>query len=127
MKPSRSIGGIESNRGITCFAFTRRVLRLASIVCSPLVLFLGGRLFHPDFRRREERRTCMRAGERAHGDAALVYRSSAVSVHPIIQVNLPTDNSTALPTYLNARLTFDGTAAPTVTYSTGGMVEGDVF
>ncbi len=56
---------------------------------------------------------------------ALVYNSDTVSVRPIVQVSIPTDNSAALPSTITARLTFNGVAAATMTYSTTGLAPGD--
>src|SRR5262245_44052561 len=60
------------------------------------------------------------------GSPALVYSSDTVSVKPIVQVSLPSDNASALPANVVMRLTFDGSAAATVTYSTSGFSPGDV-
>jgi RHS repeat-associated protein len=61
------------------------------------------------------------------GSPALVYHSSSVSQKPVVQVTLPSANSASLPATITADLTFNGTQAATVTYSTTGFAPGDVF
>jgi len=62
------------------------------------------------------------------GSPALVYHSSSVALHPIVQVTLPSVNNASLPSTITAELTFDGvTQASPVTFSTTGFAPGDVF
>src|SRR5262249_32280096 len=61
------------------------------------------------------------------GNPALVYHSSSLSQKPIVQVTLPSANNASLPATISAQLTFDGTTATTMTYSTTGYAPGDVF
>ncbi len=61
------------------------------------------------------------------GSPALVYHSSSVSQKPVIQVSVPTDTANPLPANITMVLDFNGTAAPTVVYSTTGMGRGDVL
>ncbi len=61
------------------------------------------------------------------GSPALVYHSSSVSQKPVIQVTLPSSTTAALPSNITMVLSFDGTAAPTVVYSTTGKGQGDVL
>jgi hypothetical protein len=56
-----------------------------------------------------------------------VYHSASVSQKPIVQVSLPSANNAALPVSITGKLTFNGTAGATVTYSTTGFAPGDVF
>src|SRR5262249_1165849 len=64
-------------------------------------------------------------GTEQGGSPALVYRSSEVNQKPVVQIALPTDTSASMPATVTARLTFDGTAAATVTYNTSGFTPGD--
>ncbi len=58
------------------------------------------------------------------GAPALVYHSSTVDVHPVIQATLASDNSLALPPVLRAILTWDGVAQPEQVFSTTGFAAG---
>lgn len=64
-------------------------------------------------------------GTDSSGSEALVYHSSTVNQKPFVQVNLTLDNQTTLPASIDMRLTFNGSAAATVTYSTSGLSPGD--
>ncbi len=66
-------------------------------------------------------------GSAQGGDPALVYNSDTVSQQPIIQVQLNTPNNASLPSPIQADLTFNGTAAGTVTYSTTAFTPGDTL
>jgi RHS repeat-associated protein len=61
------------------------------------------------------------------GDPALVFNSGEVSQKPIIQVQLNSPNNASLPATISADLTFNGTAAGTVTYNTTGFSAGDTL
>ena len=61
------------------------------------------------------------------GSPALVYHSAYVSDKPFVQVAVPTPNNASLPSTISLGLTFDGTTAATVTYSTTGFSPGDVL
>ncbi len=63
-------------------------------------------------------------GSAQGGDPALVYNSDTVSQQPIIQVQLNTPNNASLPSSIQGDLTFNGTAAGTVTYNTTGFTPG---
>src|SRR5262249_24509397 len=49
-------------------------------------------------------------GTAVGGDPVLAYNSDRVSVKPIIAAEVQTDNSSALPSTVSVRLTFNGTA-----------------
>jgi RHS repeat-associated protein len=66
-------------------------------------------------------------GTAQSGNPALVYHSSQVSQKPIVQVQLSSANNASLPANITAQLTFNGTAAGTVTYSTTGFSAGDTL
>ncbi len=66
-------------------------------------------------------------GSQQSGDPALVYNSDTVSQQPIIQVQLNTPNNASLPSSIQGDLTFNGTAARTVTYNTTGFTPGDTL
>ncbi len=53
-----------------------------------------------------------------------MYHSSQVSQKPIVQVQLSSPNNASLPGSITAELTFNGTTAATVTYSTTGFTPG---
>ncbi len=59
------------------------------------------------------------------GAPALAYDSGQVSQQPIIQLQLDSPNNASLPASITARLTFNGTTGPTMTYSTSGFAPGD--
>ncbi len=61
------------------------------------------------------------------GDPALVYHSSQVDAYPVVQVQVQTPNNASLPASIAARLTFNGVAAATVTYSTSGLAAGSTL
>jgi YD repeat-containing protein len=61
------------------------------------------------------------------GNPALVYNSDSVSQLPIVQANLQSPNNASLPGSVSAVLTFNGTTAATVTYSTAGLAAGDTL
>jgi RHS repeat-associated protein len=69
-------------------------------------------------------------GTTQSGNAALVYNSDAVSVKPIIQVSLPSNNNAALPGTITGTLTWDTAGANStsaLSFSTSGDVQGDVL
>jgi RHS repeat-associated protein len=69
-------------------------------------------------------------GTTQSGNAALVYNSDAVSVKPIIQVSLPSNNNAALPSTITGTLTWDTAGANStsaLSFSTSGDVQGDVL
>jgi RHS repeat-associated protein len=66
-------------------------------------------------------------GTTQSGNPALVFHSSQVSQKPIVQVQLSSANNASLPANITAQLTFNGTAAGTVTYSTTGFSAGDTL
>jgi YD repeat-containing protein len=64
------------------------------------------------------------------GNPAFVYNSDSVSVRPVIQAVLPSNNNAALPGTISGTLTWDTTganAASTFSYSTTGFYQGDVL
>src|SRR5262249_44868069 len=66
-------------------------------------------------------------GTAAGAAPALAYNAARVPAKPIIQAQLKSDSSTALPPSLTARLTFNGTTQAAVTYSTTGLSPGDLI
>src|SRR5205823_12480143 len=66
-------------------------------------------------------------GSGQSGNPALVYHSSQVSQKPIVQVQLSSANNASLPSTISAQLTYNGTTAATVTYSTTGFAAGDTL
>jgi RHS repeat-associated protein len=61
------------------------------------------------------------------GEPALAFNSDEVSQKPIVQLQLNSPNNALLPSTISAQLTFNGTAASTVTYSTTGLAAGDTL
>jgi YD repeat-containing protein len=61
------------------------------------------------------------------GNPALVYNSNQVSQKPIVQLAIPTANTTSLPASYSAQLTFNGVVGTTMTFSTTGDSPGDVL
>jgi RHS repeat-associated protein len=62
------------------------------------------------------------------GDPALVYNSDSVTVKPIIQATFASDAQLAVPTQIQAQLTWNnGTPQSWVTFSTSGHSAGDVY
>ncbi len=58
---------------------------------------------------------------------AIAHNSSTVAVKPIIVAKLQTDFCDSVPSQVQARLTWNGTAQSTVTYATTGHSAGDVY
>jgi RHS repeat-associated protein len=60
-------------------------------------------------------------------DPGLVYNSDEVSVRPVVQLNIASDSTLALPPSYSVALSINGTAQATVTYATTGFSPGDVL
>ena len=58
---------------------------------------------------------------------ALLYNSSTVNVKPVIQVSLASDFCAAVPSQIQAQLTWNGTPQGTMTYATTGHSSGDIY
>jgi YD repeat-containing protein len=63
----------------------------------------------------------------ANGDGALAYNSERVGVKPIIQAEVQSDNSVALPATISAQLTFNGVAQASQNFNTTGLSPGDLI
>jgi len=62
------------------------------------------------------------------GGPSLVYNSDAVSVRPIVSIDIPTDNATTMPASLTVQLTWNnGTPQATQTFYTTGHSPGEVL
>jgi YD repeat-containing protein len=63
------------------------------------------------------------------GDSALVYHSGSVSVRPVVQALVPSDNASSLPATIGVQLTWDGVlqSQGPLNYSTAGFNPGDVL
>jgi RHS repeat-associated protein len=59
--------------------------------------------------------------------ASLVYNSDWASVKPIVQVSIPTDTASALPSSITATLIFNGVTQTAVTFTVSGASSGDVL
>jgi YD repeat-containing protein len=66
-------------------------------------------------------------GGAAAGSPALTYNSAEVSVKPVVQASILSDNSQALPSTVSAVLTWNGTPGATYTYNTTGAQPGDLL
>ena len=58
---------------------------------------------------------------------AVVYNSATVNVKPLFMVSLASDFCAAVPSQIQAQLTWNGTAQGTMTFGTTGHSSGDVY
>src|SRR5262245_34976594 len=67
-------------------------------------------------------------GTAAGADPSLSYNSERVSVQPILQVQVQSDNAVALPATITAQLTWNGGAPQTAqNFSTTGRTPGELL
>jgi hypothetical protein len=66
-------------------------------------------------------------GTTVGGSPALVYSSERTSAKPIIQAQIQSDSSVALPSTITAQLTWNGTAQTAQTFNTTGLNAGDLI
>jgi len=65
------------------------------------------------------------SGGTQDGGAALVYKSDSAFNYPVIEALIDTSNSAALPSYITAVLTWDGSPSRTIVYHTDNVAAGD--